>query len=216
MAGDGFNVIPPQFEVAANAPRGPFPNSDNQSASLGPHGETAISLYEAPYRLLQKYKQTFFAANQAATTWSVGLTTTYTGFCLNNPIGSKKNLSLLKVGFIFAAAPAAVDPVGIAQGFSSAADCAHTAGLTVYDGQKGLAAAQANGRADAGSTTLSATPVYRQWILGGFTAATLPSSNSPVIDEGGLIELVPGGFIIVASIGALSGMAFAEWAEVDA
>jgi hypothetical protein len=95
-------------------------------------------------------------------------------------------------------------------------DCTHTAALVVYDGQKGLATSQGNGRADAGNTTLSATPVYRRWILGGFTAATLPSSNSPVIDDGGLIELVPGGFIIIAAIGVLSGMAFAEWAEVDA
>jgi hypothetical protein len=210
----GFNVIPPQYQVAL-APRGPFANGDNQAASLGPHGEVLVSMYEAPYRMLQKYKQTFFAANQAATTWSVGLTTTYTGFCLNNPAASKKNLSILKVGFIFGAAPGAIDPVGIAQGWA-AVDCTHTAALTVYDGQKGLAAPQANGRADAGNTTLSATPVYRQWILGGFTAATLPSSNNPVIDEGGLIELVPGGFIIIASIGVLSGMAFAEWAEVDA
>lgn len=100
----GFNIIPPQFQVAL-APRGPFPNGDNQAASLGPHGEMLVSLYEAPYRMLQKYKQTYFACNQAATTWSVGLTTTYTGFNLNNPNGSKKNLSVLKVGFIFAAAP---------------------------------------------------------------------------------------------------------------
>jgi hypothetical protein len=210
----GFNIIPPQFQVAL-APRGPFVNTDNQAASLGPHGELLISFYEAPYRMLQKYKQTFFAANQADTTWSVGLTTTYTGFCLSNPAASKKNLSVLKVGFILNAAPAAIDPVGIAQGWA-AVDCTHTAALTVYDGQKGLAAAQANGRADAGNTTLSATPVYRQWILGGFTATVLPSGSNPVIDEGGLIELVPGGFVIIAAIGVLHGMAFAEWAEVDA
>ena len=213
MAG-GFNIIPPQFQVAL-APRGPFANGDNQAASIGPHGELLISMYEAPYRMLQKCKQTFFAANQAATTFTIGLATTYTGFCLNNPAASKKNLSLLRVGDILAAAPAAIDPIAIAQGWA-ATDCAHTAALTVYDGQKALATSQGNGRADAGCTTLSSTPVYRRWILGGFTAATLPSPNSPVMDDGGLIELVPGGYIIIAAIGAFSGMGFAEWAEVDA
>ena len=210
----GFSVIPPQYQVAL-MPRGPFANGDNQAASIGPHGELLVSMYEAPYRMLQKYKQTYFAANQADTTWTIGLATTYTGFCLNNPNGSKKNLSLLKIGFILNAAPAAIDPVAIAQGWA-ATDCTHTAALTVYDGQKGLATSQQNGRADAGNTTLSATPVYRRWILGGFTAANLPSSNDPVIDDGGLIELVPGGFIIIAAIGVCHGMAFAEWAEVDA
>jgi len=205
--------FPALFEVAL-APRGPFANGDNQRASLGPHGELLISLYEAPYRMLQKYKQTFFAANQGDTTWTVGLATTYTGFCLSCRNASPKNLSILKVGFVLNAAPAAIDPVGLAQGWASV-DCTHTAALTVYDGQKGLPAAQANGMADAGNTTLSATPVYRQWILGGFTAANLPSPDVAPIDEGGLIELVPGGFLIVAAIGVLHGMAFMEWAEVD-
>jgi hypothetical protein len=213
MAG-GFNIIPPQFQVALT-PRGPFANGDNQAASLGPHGELLISMYEAPYRMLQKCKQTYFAANQAATTFTIGLATTYTGFCLNNPAASKKNLSLLRIGVILAAAPGAIDPIAIAQGWA-AVDCTHTAALTVYDGQKALATSQGYGRADAGCTTLSSTPVYRRWIYGGFTAATLPSPNSPVMDDGGLIELVPGGYIIIAAIGVFSGMGFAEWAEVDA
>lgn len=209
----GYNIIPPQYTVAL-APRGPFRNGDTPSASLGPHGEFVFSMYEASYRLLQKYKQTFFAANQADTTWSVGLTTTYTGFCLSCPIGSQKNLSILKIGFVLNAAPGAIDPVAIAQGWAGT-DSTHTTPLTVYDGQKGLAAPQANGKADAGNTTLSATPVYREWILGGFTATALPSPDTAPLDMGGLIELVPGGFLIVAAIGVLHGMAFMEWAEVD-
>jgi hypothetical protein len=210
---DGFNIIPPQFQVAL-APRGPFPDTQPASASLDPHGNLIVSQYEAPYRLLQKYKQTFFAANQADTTWTVGLTLTYTGFLLSNPLTSKKNLEILKIGFILNAAPAAISAVGLAQGWANAA-VPQTAALSVYDGQKGLVAAQANGMACAGSTTIPVAPVYRQWILGGFTAAALPAPNQPVIDEGGIIELVPGGYLLIAAIAVVHGMAFMEWAEVD-
>ncbi len=210
---EGYNIIPPQFQVAL-APRGPFGNGKNEPASLGPHGELLVSQLESPYRIQNKYHQTFFAANQADTTWTIALAATFTGIVISNPVGSKKNLSISKVGFVLSVAPAAIAPVGIFTGWDAAGLTTHTTPLSVYDGQTGLLTTTKYGFADA-AATLPGTPVWRGWILGGFTAAALFATTPALVDLGGLPEIPPGGYFGIAALTVVHGMGSIEWAEVD-
>jgi hypothetical protein len=209
-------VPPPPFEIAL-APRGPFANGANKSASLDPHGVMQASLYEAPMRLRQKYKETYFACNQGTTTWTTGVAAgAHTGFCINVPPMSTKNILILRMGIVLLVAPVGIGTVGIAQGWFSTGIVTHGTPLVVYDGQKALAVTQNKALADAGFTIpATAAAIYRNWALGGFTAGALPSPNNPIQDGQGLIEVQPGGWIEFAAVTAVVGMAFAEWAEVD-
>ena len=211
------NIIPPQFEVAI-APRGPFANGGHKSASLDPHGNLMVSGYEAPYRIRQKYKETYFAASQGSTTWTTGVAAgAQTGFCVNLPPTSKKNVLILRIGFVLLVAPVSTGNVGIAIGWFSTGIVTHGAALTVYDGLKALPVTQNNALADGGFTIpTTAAAVYRQWLQGAFTAGALPSpATPPFTDPQGTIEIQPGGWVELAAVTAVVGMAFAEWAEVD-
>ena len=211
---DGFSVMPEQFQVAL-APRGPYPDSFATSAGLDPHGNLLASQYEAPHRMKLKYKQTYFTCSQGATAWTVGLATAYTGVCLSNPAASTKNLCLLRAGFILSAGPTAISAIALAQGWSVTA-VVHTTPLVVCDGLRGLATTQNWGVADA-SATLPVAPVYRQWIMGGFTAGAMPAPTDPHVNPDGLIEIPAGGFLIIACPAAITtnGMGYLEWSEID-
>jgi hypothetical protein len=212
-----MNIIPPQFEVAATAPRGPYPQGKDIAASLGPHGELVASQYEAPFRLRQKYKETFFAASQGTTTWTTGVAAgAHTGFSISLAPTAKKNVLVLRMGFVYLVAPVGVGQVGIAQGWFNTGIVTHGTPLVVYDGQKALATSQNAALADGGYTIpATSAAVYRQWILGAMTAGALPNPNQPGVDGSGLIEITPGGWVEIAAITAVVGMAFCEWAEVD-
>ena len=212
----GFNIIPPQFQVAL-APRGPFPDGAAKSASLDPHGVLMGSMYEAPFRMRQKYKETFFAASQGTTTWTTGVAAgAHTGFSVSLAPVAKKNVLILRMGFVYLVAPVGVGTVGIAVGWFNTGIVTHGTPLVVYDGQKALPTTQNAALADGGYTIpATAAAVFRQWILGAMTAGALPNPNEPGVDGSGLIEIQPGGWAEIACITAVVGMAFAEWAEVD-
>jgi hypothetical protein len=164
--------------------------------------------------MYQKYKQTFFAANQAATAVTAGVTAgAKTGMILSNPVNSTKNLLLLKYGWSLTVGPA-VASVGIAQGWYFTGLVTHTTPLAVYDGQRARVALNGWGIADGGATTPSAG-IYRRWVIGAFTTGTLPDPAQPEVDEDGTIEILPGGFIFLAGLVTATGVGFLEWAEID-
>ena len=212
----GYTIIPPQYEVAL-APRGPFPDGSNKSASLDPHGNLMASQYEAPYRMRQKYKETYFACSQGTTTWTTGVAAgAQTGFAVSLAPTARKNVLILRMGFVYLVAPVGVGTIGIAQGWFNTGIVTHGTPLVVYDGQKALPTTQNAALADGGYTIpATAAAVFRQWILAAMTAGALPNPNKPVIDVGGLIEIQPGGWVEIACITAVVGMAYCEWAEVD-
>jgi len=213
-----MNIVPPPpFEIAT-APRGPFRNGQNKPVSLDPHGAMQASMYEAPFRLRQKYKEIFFAASQGSTTWTTGVAAgAQTGFCVSLPPTAKKNVLILRMGFVLLVAPISTGNVGIAVGWFSTGIVTHGTPLVVYDGQKALPVTQNQALADGGFTIpVTAAAVYRQWLQGAFTAGALPSPSSPAFTDGqGLIELQPGGWVEIGAVTAVLGMAFCEWAEVD-
>jgi hypothetical protein len=163
--------------------------------------------YETAYR-----QNVFYAANQAATAWSVALATTYTGICLSNPAGNTKNLIPTKIGFALSAAPAAIASIGIIGGYLSTGVVTHTTPLTPGSTFLGVGPTP-TGKADAAATIVG-TPVWILPFMGGFTAAALPSTSPAVVDLEGSIIIPPGGYICIGALTAVTGFGSIVWEEV--
>jgi hypothetical protein len=178
--------------------------SDNTGAtvvSLSGHGQ----FYE-----LAKERRIFFAANQAATTWTIALATTFTGIVVSNPLASGINMSILRASFALSVAPVGIATMGFFAGNSSTGVITHTTPLTPYSTYIGYSKGQ--GLADA-AATLVGTPVWLEHFLGGFTAGALQSTTPAVIDIGGLYVIPPGGYFGIAALTVVIGMGSIAWEE---
>lgn len=153
----------------------------------------------------------YFAANQTAVTTTVALAAVYTGLCISNPAGSGRNLSILKVNWVFTVAPAAISSIHIGGGYTSAGVTVHTTPLTVYNAALGAGEASV-ANADA-ACTLVGTPIYIQPLVGGFTAAVLYPHQS-VIDIDGAILVPPGGYVFIATLTVCVGFGSICWEEI--
>jgi hypothetical protein len=162
--------------------------------------------YEQAYR-----KNTFYAANQAATAWSVALNTTFTGLVLSNPSGSGVNLVPLQVGFALSVAPVAISSIGLFGGFLATGITAHTTPLT--PGQTFLGGPPGVGKADA-AATLVGTPVWLHQLMGGFTAGALPGTSPNIILLDGIFVIPPGAYLGIAALTAVTGFGSIIWEEV--
>lgn len=192
---------------------GPDVIADGSEAPLraGKTGEAVITNLHGRY-FEQTYRGNMFsAANQAAQAVSVALATTYTGLMLYNPIGSGKILVPNLVKFSLSVAPAAIASIGLISGVQTAAPTGLTA-LTVRSTQIGNAS---TGSGVAYSAATISTPVWLQQLVDGFTAAALPAP-SPVVDLQGAYEILPGGFIAIGALTAVTGLGSITWEEVPA
>lgn len=151
----------------------------------------------------------FSAANPAAQAVSAALATTYTGLLLYNPLGSGKILVPLKVKFALSVAPAAIATLGLISGVQAAAPTGLTA-LIARSNQIGNAGTPV-GLAYSAATI--ATPVWHQQLLDGFTAAALPAPTQPV-DLEGMIGILPGGFLAIGALTAVTGLGSIAWEEL--
>jgi hypothetical protein len=155
----------------------------------------------------------FWAASQAATTWSVALNTTHTGFVLSNPRASGVYLVPLFASFALSVAPAGIAPISLFAGNTPDGIVAHTTPLVEYptllDSDQGTGI----GNADA-AATLVGTPRWIFPIMGGFTAAALPSPPPPWVDLGGIFIVPPGAYIGIGALTAVVGFASMLWEEV--
>jgi hypothetical protein len=178
---------------------------------LSKTGELVISGAHGKYAEAGRRGKLFGAANQAATTTTVGLATTYTGLVISNPAGSGVNLEILQVGVGLAAAPAAPSTIGLLAGWLAAGITAHTTPLTPFNEKFDLAAGLA--KADA-AATLVGTPTLVEVLMGGFTAATLPSVGPALIDVAGGIIVPPGGYCGIYTSTVASIFGSFTWEEV--
>lgn len=153
----------------------------------------------------------YYAANQTATTWSVALNTTHTGLVVYNPAASGVNLVILKASFALSVAPAAIAHIGLFTGYIAAGIVTHTTPLTPVNCYTGGAAGL--GGADA-AATLVGTPTWAMPIMGGFTAAALPSTSPSVIDVDGAIVVRPGGYCGIGALTAVVGFGSIMWKQV--
>lgn len=157
-------------------------------------------------------RRLYWAANQAATTWSVALNTTHTGFVLSNPANSSVQLSPLLTSFALSVAPAGIAHISLAAGWAATGITSHTTPLEVFstvlnDGGGGV------GKADA-AATLVGTPRYLMPCMGGFTAGALPSTSPALLDIGGAYLIPPGGYLAIVALTVVVGFAALVWEEI--
>lgn len=157
----------------------------------------------------------YYGANQTGCVWTVGLATTNTGLCVSNPVGSGKILSILMAGYSEIVAPTGINDAWLAGGHHASTDVA--AGVAGTARNLLLGGAAGVGKVWTGAT-LPVAPTYILPIQTGHTAAEL-SGGSPCLQTiNGIIQVPPGGFVIVAcfTIGvAVGAKAAILWREVD-
>jgi hypothetical protein len=159
----------------------------------------------------------YIAANQTGCVWSVGLHTTNTGLCLSNPNGSGKVLSLLWVSHQEVVAPGGIAAVYLAGGYSATA-VTHSVAGTILKAKIGARAAQSVANFDTGATLPVAPAILLNLTAGHTSAGLSTAANIAALDLGGIIEIEPGGFVIVANftVGVAVGQKAAIiWEEID-
>ena len=174
----------------------------------GNTGEVMVSEFLPPYAQGVLDGNVYSAANQAAQAVSVALATTYTGLLVYNPIGSGVILIPRLVKFALSVAPAAIASIGLISGVQSAAPTGLTA-LNVRNNQIGNAG---SGKGLAYSAATIATPIWQQQLVDGFTAAALPAP-SPLVDLKGDVVLLPGAFLAIGALTAVTGLGSISWQE---
>ncbi len=182
------NVGQPTYTASGNTP----------NLRSGKQGDTVVSELHGRY-----YEQTynanqFSAANQTAVTTSVGLSTTYTGLVLSNPLGSTVNLVINKCTFNVSTLASGINAFGLATGFNATTQVTHTTPVTPATCKIG-SGALAKGLADV-SATLPTAPVYTHFVAA--TATTTSDPTQGVIDLEGSIVLIPGAYILWVSTAA--------------
>ena len=175
-------------------------------------GAERVGLAQGRYFDAAYNRKLFWAASQAATTWSVALATTHTGFVNSNPANSQVNLSPLLASFALSVAPAGIAHISLFSGWTAGGITAHTTPLDVLstylnDGGGGV------GKAD-GAATLVGTPRYGLPIMGGFTAGALHGTSPSLLDLGGAFLVPPGGYFGLAALTAVIGFAGIVWEEI--
>lgn len=180
-------------------------------ARMGKSAELVIQQLHGRY-FEQMYRGNIYsAANQSAQAISAALATTYTGILLYNPVGSGKILVPLKLKYALSVAPAAIATIGLLAGFSNTGGVTtQTTNLTIQSTQIGNLSV---GVAKCLSAATIVTPTWIQEMVDGFTAAALPAP-SPIVDLEGLYGILPGGFLGIGALTAVTGLGSMTWEEV--
>ena len=159
----------------------------------GKYGDLIVSELQPRY-YEQTYRQNKFSgANQAGQVTTVGLATTYTGFGIYNPIGSGKNLIVVKCGYAVPVAPAAAMVVGLMYAYNAAAN---PTGVTAITAKNDNLAGIAGSGVPFSAATIS-TPTLQKVLGVALTGAitTSPAGFGSFEDiEGGII-ISPGGVL---------------------
>ena len=206
-------IIQPSFTVGAQ--QGPFANGVVTNGGLGPHAELLASQLDAQYRMGVRNSETYFIANQSATTTTIALAATYTGCCLFNPITSKKNLSILKVSCSLWAAPAGIVAVGLIVGWSAAGVTPANA-LTTYNAKTLVGGSPLSGAGGSSGCTLVGTPIWACMLSSANASGALSTASSPVwFDIGGTLEIPPGGYVAIGTQTVASIVGQIQWRDVD-
>lgn len=201
------------MEVTVNGKVGPVEILDGTQSEirLGRTREQVVTdahpnYYEASSRALS-----YSGANQAAQAVSVALATTYTGLLLYNPVNSGKVLVPTFVKYALSVAPAAIATIGLITGYAATGGVtAQTTPITPTSNQIG------NSGTGAGKVLSAATIVTPTWLMqlaDGFTAAALPAPQPPT-DIRGLFTILPGGFIGIGALTAVTGLGSISWEEI--
>lgn len=193
---------------AVNPGRATRDGSIVTAAGLGDYQELAIR------------QKIFQASNQGpgGTTTTVGLATTYTGLCINNPAGSNVNLVMLQHSIGVVGAPAALATIGLLGGYAAGGVTTHTTPLIPLSTFINTTVATGQARADAACTLVGTPTLLMALGVTPITGATAQVVNPPVIlnvyDFKGSFVLPPGAYIAAYTSTVLSVIASFTWAEV--
>jgi hypothetical protein len=158
----------------------------------------------------------FFASNVAAQAVSVALTTTYTGLCISNPLGSGFNLALIGCQYALTVAPAGIASLHLLAGYSTTTNVTHGTPLASPGIQGGLIGPGLGvgsvARADSAATTVN--PTYLMGVGSGFTAGALYGTTPSWIDLAGQIVVPPGGWVAWGALTAVTGFGSFSWEEI--
>lgn len=189
-------------------------------ARIGKQGDQIVSELQGRYSESAKRREIFSAVNQTGVTLTVGLTTTYTGFCLINPINSGKNAELLTVGMCESIAATVPGPIGLIVGGSSAGLTAFTAiSVALWGSTMSDSLAATNGSVcsvAAAGITLVGAPRYAMWLATVGTVATtsLGLQGGLAWDVAGQIVVGPGGYVAIGSnVAVATGLFGFAWRE---
>jgi len=166
--------------------------------------------YETAFR-----KALFRSSNLAGVTTTSGFATTYTGFCLTNPVGSSVNLVVNKVTYASVVVQTAALLVGIMSGVSATA-VTQTTPLVVGGAFAGTAGGVGLA-ASAVTLPVAPTSILLLNVIGTAAITTVPDIGQVVDLEGSLI-VPPGGFaaFYTSAASAASSLAFGmQWEEVS-
>lgn len=195
---------------------GPQPGSDGSiiTARGERSGATVVQELHGRYFEQTQRGNVFLVASQALVTTTVGLATAYTGLSLANPVGSGKQLSILFATLMQSVIQATqIEAYALATGFHAATDVTHTTPVVPRCALVGSANTPV-GKADS-SSTLPAAPFYSFFLTQTATATQQPSTT--VVDVGGSIVLLPGGYIafVTPAQASVAGLWFSlTWEEV--
>lgn len=175
-------------------------------ARAGKNGQQISDQAHGRYREAVSRGNVYVGMNQTGCVWTVGLATTYTGMCVSNPLGSLKSLSLLAAGFQEVVAPAGIQAVWLAGGKHGSTNVvAGVAGtplnMLVGSGNTPV------GKCWTGATLPVAPDILLPLQTGKTSAALSTASTTAWSDLNGLIEVLPGAFVIIAcfTVGAAVG-----------
>jgi hypothetical protein len=173
------------------------------------HGDLYQGVYGTPTvgSVASLSGSVFSGGNASAATLTVGLATTYTGCCLNNPITNTPNLVVRKVGIAVSATTAA-NAFGLATGWSSAGIVTHTTPITgILNNYVGGATSSGSivspasvAKLDA-ACTLVGTPLYSKFL----GAAATSSVFGGVFNLDDEFIVPPGGWIAIVGSGGSTG-----------
>lgn len=182
----------------------------------GRGGETIVSNLNPRYYEMASRGNVYSASNTAAQAVSVALTTTYTGLCISNPIGSGFNLAIIGAQYALSVAPAAIASLHLIAGYSATSNVTHTAALASPGIQSLKIGANNDSIAKADTQATIVNPTYLLSMGSGFTAAALYATTPSWNDLGGAIVVTPGGWIAWGALTAVTGFGSFAWMELPA
>ena len=209
-------ALPINGTVGGSAAQAVGTNPTNLALRIGPTSELIVDELHGRYYETTVRKAMFSGSNLAGVTTTAAFATTYTGYCLSNPIASTVNLVLTKVSYTPVVAQTAALVMGIMTGYSASTNVTHTTPLVPLSNFVGQPAG--TGLIDS-SATLPIAPtrlILLDTLLTG--AITTTTSGGRLIDMEGSVVIPPGGFaaFYTSAASVASSLAFSMmWEEVS-
>lgn len=179
---------------------------------LGRDGSSVVQDAHGRYQEAVYRGNVYFAANQAAVTFSAGLTiTTLVGLILSNPPGSTKLVVPLQVEYVNTGVIVGVTGISVMP--YSASAITHTTALSIKNAKVGQGYSPV-ALADQGAT-IPVAPVAWKFLYSVLSTNTGVISSPAIHDLGGSLILAPGTAMAICATAAVTGFASVTWEEVD-